>query len=166
MKNNFIRQSLIAALAVFAVIPGLALSAQTEKADITAGHFAREGNNASPTKTTNNNIYIKFFDNQWIAMMHIPQPYASTVDAESITKAFEQARKQTTSSAYLRGTFGHLQEAATVQIEKYGYIQDRIMFECGSLTPCTIVLADGYLELIKPGVINEHIIKYNHIVGQ
>ena len=133
---------------------------------ITAGHFSREGNSQSPSETTRNNIYIKFFDNQWIAVMHVPYPYATTVDSATITHAMEQAKKKTNTSSYLRGTFGHLEEPATIQIEKYGHIEDRIVFECGSLSPCTIKLGEGYLELIKPGVINEHIIKYNHVVDE
>jgi hypothetical protein len=66
----------------------------------------------------------------------------------------------------VRGTYGQLTEPATAEVEKYGYMEDRIIYECGSLAPCTIKLYDGYLELIKPGVINEHIIKFNHIVNQ
>ena len=33
------------------------------------GHFSRVGNNDSPSQTVNNNIYIKFFPDRWIAMM-------------------------------------------------------------------------------------------------
>ena len=77
---------------------------------------------------------------------------------------FDAARAQATSSAYLRGTFGELQQKATLHIERYGYLEDRIIFECGSLAPCTIRLAEGYLELIKPGMINEHIVRYQHVV--
>jgi hypothetical protein len=63
----------------------------------------------------------------------------------------------------MKGKFDLLSEAATIQIERYGYLEDRIVFECGSLAPCTIKMGDGFLELIKPGVINEHIIRYNHV---
>ena len=154
-------------LVTMAVFPGRILSEQqTSKMDFFAGHFAREGNNDSPSRTINNNIYIKFFENQWITTLYVPQPYAATVEPATITQALEQAKKQTTSSAYIRGKFGVLEERAIVRVEKFGYIEDRIIFECGSLAPCTIKLADGYLELIKPGVINEHIIKYNHVSNQ
>ena len=88
------------------------------------------------------------------------------MNSSAINKVFEEGKKQTSSSAYLRGTFGHLSEPATLHIEKFGYLEDRLVFECGSLAPCTIRLSDDYLELIKPGVINEHIIKYNHVVDQ
>ena len=132
--------------------------------DMFSGHFSREGNNQSPSETTNNNIYIKIFENQWVGLLYVPFPYAKTVSPSAIGKVFETAKKKTSGSAYLRGKFGQLAENATIQIEKFGYLEDRLVFECGSLSPCTIKLHEDYLELIKPGVINEHIIKYNHIV--
>ncbi|MBT8435003.1 MAG: hypothetical protein KJN95_10085, partial [Gammaproteobacteria bacterium] len=92
-----------------------------------------------------------------------PYPYAIEVDVPVITKVFKAARKQASSAAFLRGKYELLSEAATIQIERYGYLQDRIVFECGSLSPCTIKMGDGFLELIKPGVINEHIIRYSHV---
>ncbi len=132
--------------------------------DMYAGHFSREGNNQSPSETTNNNIYIKIFDNRWIALLYVPFPYAKSVAPSTITQVFEQAKNQTSTSSYLRGKFGYLEQLATVQIERFGYLEDRLVFECGSLSPCTIKLYDDYLELYKPGMINEHIIKYNHVI--
>ena len=154
---------------IFALVfaTALSLSAQASVAanmDIYAGHFAREGNNQSPSANTNNNIYIKLFENQWVGLLYVPYPYAKSVSSSAITKVFEAAKKKTAGSAYLRGKFGQLSENATIQIEKFGYLEDRLVFECGSLAPCTIKLHDDYLELVKPGIINEHIIKYNHVV--
>ena len=167
MKKNSLKSILLSALIGLAVFPGITLSGQlANKMDIYAGHFSMEGNNESPSRNINNNIYIKLFKNQWIAMLYIPYPYASTVNASAITKVFEEAKRQTSGSSYLRGTFGQLSEPATVHIERFGYLEDRLVFECGSLSPCTIRLSDDYLELIKPGVINEHIIKYNHVIDQ
>ncbi len=131
--------------------------------DMYSGHFSREGNNQSPSETTNNNIYIKIFENRWIALLYVPFPYAKSVAPDTITRVFEQAKKQTSTSSYLRGKFDYLDQLATVQIERFGYLEDRLVFECGSLSPCTIKLHDDYLELYKPGMINEHIIKYNHV---
>ena len=132
--------------------------------DIESGFFSREGNNQSPSETTNNNIYIKIFENQWIALMYLPYPYATTVNDSIINEVFDQARGQVTTSAYLRGKFDRLDERATIQIEKFGYIGEELVFECGSLAPCTIRLQDDYIELVKPGMINEHIMRYNHVV--
>jgi len=167
MKKVFFKNILLSASLMIAVLPGVAFSEQSaSKMDIFSGHFSMEGNNESPSQTINNNIYIKIFKNQWVAMLYLPYPYATTVNSSVITRVFEEAKRQTSGSSYLRGTFGQLSEPATVQIEKFGYLEDRLIFECGSLSPCTIRLGDDYLELIKPGVINEHIIKYNHVIDQ
>ncbi|MDH3390161.1 MAG: hypothetical protein OEN02_19925 [Gammaproteobacteria bacterium] len=128
-----------------------------------SGFYARLGNDDSPAETAGNNIYIKFFPDRWLGLLFVPYPYAHGVDAATIEKVFVAARKRTDSAAYLRDRFGLLDQAATVQVERYGYYQDRIAFECGALSACSIRLADGYLDLIKPGVINEHIIRYDHV---
>jgi hypothetical protein len=167
MKKIFFKNILLSSLVVIAAFPGITLSGQlANKMDIFSGHFSMEGNNESPSRTINNNIYIKLFKSQWIAMLYIPYPYATTVNSSAIARVFEEAKRQTSVSSYLRGTFGQLSEPATVHIERFGYLEDRLIFECGSLSPCTIRLSDDYLELIKPGVINEHIIKYNHVIDQ
>ncbi|NND00378.1 MAG: hypothetical protein HKN85_09375, partial [Gammaproteobacteria bacterium] len=119
-----------------------------------------------PSGTSGNNIYIKFFENRWIAMLFIPYPYATQVSPTQINRVFEEAKTQRTGSAYIKGKFAGLRESVTLQFERYGYLQDRIVFECGGLSPCTVKLIDDYLELIKPGVINEHIIRYEHVAPQ
>jgi len=127
------------------------------------GYYAREGNDGSPAQAAGNNIYIRFFPERWLGMLFLPYPYALQVDPAVIPAVFDAARAQTASAAYLRGTFGLLQQKATLQIERYGYLEDRIVFECGALAPCTIRLGAGHLDLIKPGVINEHIVRYRHV---
>ena len=167
MNKVILNCALLFMLTTIAVFPAMSQSEQqSDKMDIYAGHFSREGNNASPSRTTHSNIYIKLFKDQWIVTLHVPYPSATSVTSDAIDRVFEQIKKQTTTRAYVRGTFGELPEKATAQVEKYGYIEDKIIYECGSLAPCSIMLYDDYLELIKPGVINEHIIKFNHIVTQ
>ncbi|MDH3218248.1 MAG: hypothetical protein OEO19_01845 [Gammaproteobacteria bacterium] len=153
------RQYLAILLLAALSAPALAQSAGEEL----SGFYARRGNDGSPAQTAGNNIYIKFFPDRWLGMLFVPYPYARSVDASTIEKVFVAARKRTDSAAYLRDSFGLLDQAATVQVERYGYYQERIAFECGALSACSIKLADGYLELIKPGVINEHIIRYDHV---
>ena len=170
MKNPLFKVISAILFTALTVIPGIsyALNA-TDDTSIFDGYYAREGNNGSPSRTLHHNVYMKLYadkGNQWVALLHIPLPYASTVDEAVIPDIFKNIRKQINSSAFIRDTFGYLEEKATVQFERFGYMQDKIIFECGSLSPCTIKPADGYLELIKPGMINEHIIKYNHIVAQ
>ena len=129
------------------------------------GYYAHEGNDGNPAETAGNNIYLKFFDDRWVGLLFVPYPYAREVDAGMIDRVFVAARGRTDSAAYMKGKFGQLEQAATVQIERYGYLQDRIAFECGALSACTIRLGDGYLELIKPGIINQHIVRYHHVAA-
>ncbi len=167
MKNPLIKLTSAALLTVLTAFPASAYALQaTDNKSIFEGYYSREGNSASPSRTHHHNIYMKLYAegaDQWVAVLHIPLPYASTVDPSIIPKVFTNIRKQINSSAFVRSKFGYLDEQSTVQFERFGYMQDKIIFECGSLAPCSIKPADGYLELIKPGMINEHIIRYNHI---
>jgi hypothetical protein len=157
---------LIAALLCLVIAPGSVFAIQTlTNPESLPGFYARLGNNGSSAKTAGNNTYIKFFEDRWLAIMFVPYPYAQTLDASLIKQVFNRARKKASGAAYLRGKFGLLSDSATLQIERYGYLEDRIIFECGSLAPCTIRMSDGFLELIKPGVINEHIIRYDHVAS-
>ena len=152
---------LIIAVLLVAGLPGMvSAGSQKEKLD---GYYSRDGNNGSPSETSRNNIYIKFFEDRWLGIMFVPYPYASDIEPPLIAQVFDRAKNKTSSASYMKGKFDLLAEPATLQIERYGYLEDRIVFECGSLSPCTIKLDNGSLELIKPGVINEHIIKYNHV---
>ena len=144
--------------------PGESTPGESTMGESLSGYYAREGNNSSSALAAGNNIYIRFFPEQWLAMMFLPYPYAEQVAPATIHSVFNTARAQASGSAYLRGTFGQLDEKATLHIERYGYLEDRVLFECGSLAPCTIRFGDGYIELIKPGMINEHIIRYNPVV--
>ncbi len=171
MKNSLRKPVLAAFLAVLTILPGSVFALQaSDNTSIFEGYYARVGNNGSPSRTLHHNVYMKLYardGKQWVALLHIPLPYASTIDEDAvIPKIFEKIGKQLHSSSFVRDTFGYLDEKATVQFEHFGYMQDKIIFECGSLSPCTIMPADGYLELVKPGMINEHIIKYDHIVNK
>lgn len=163
-RTNRLTSALLGLLLLCPAFIPLAFSAeQGAYNENLSGYYAREGNDDSPAQAAGNNIYIRFFADRWLGMLFLPYPYAESVDEAAISRVFDAARAKTSSSAYLRGTFGELDEKATLHIERYGYLEDRIIFECGSLAPCTIRLGDGYLELIKPGVINEHIIRYLYV---
>jgi len=163
-RTGRVKTTLLGILLVCTSFPAVVFGAQQAGLmEDLSGHYSRDGNNGSPSKAAGNNIYIKFFADRWVGMLFIPYPYATGVGAPVVTRVFEAARKQTSSAALMKGKFDLLSEAATIQIERYGYLEDRIVFECGSLAPCTIKTGDGFLELIKPGVINEHIIRYNHV---
>ena len=163
-RSSKVKGALLALLLICPVFSPFAFSAeQGAYSEKLTGFYSRDGNGGSPAQAAGNNIYIRFYEDRWLGMLFVPYPYAKSVAATAIPRVFDAARAKTSTSSYLRGTFGELDEAATLHIERYGYLEDRIVFECGSLAPCTIKLADGYLELIKPGVINEHIIRYQYV---
>ncbi len=148
-------------LAFLLVLPAIA-AADTRLGERLDGFYAREGNDGSPAAAAGNNIYLKFFEDRWIGLLFLPYPYAVGMEAARIERAFAAARARTDSAAYLRDRFGEFDQLATVQIERYGYLDNRIAFECGAMSACTLRFGDGYIELIKPGVINEHIVRYHH----
>ena len=157
---------LFASMLLLCALPGSSFSSGAQAVgESLSGYYAREGNGGSPAQAAGNNIYIRFFPEQWVAMLFLPYPYAEQVDSATIVSVFDAARARTDSSSYLRGRFDLLEQKATLHIERYGYLEDRVLFECGSLAPCTIRMGEGYLELIKPGMINEHIIRYLHITA-
>jgi len=164
-RISYLRRALPGLLLLITLLPGteaFGASNDTTRESL-SGFYSREGNNGSPAQASGNNIYIRFYPEKWVALMFLPYPYAKQVTSETIHAVFDTARAEATSSAYLRGTFGMLDEKATLQIERYGYLEDRIIFECGSLAPCTIRFGDGYIELVKPGMITEHIVRYNPV---
>jgi hypothetical protein len=162
--NSWHRKIRFGVLLACACLPVFCMAAETSlRGELLTGYYTRNGNNGSSAQAAGNNIYIRFFGDRWLGMLFLPYPYAKQVQDATIPVVFDTARAQTDSNAYLRGTFGVLQQKATVHIERYGYLEDRLLFECGSLAPCTIRMGEGYLELIKPGVINEHIVRYQHV---
>jgi len=154
---------LLGVLLLAALLPGTLYAATGAQGEILDGHYAPDIVGEKPSQAGGNEIFVKFFPDRWLALMFVPYPYAGRVDAGLVTRAFERARRQTASAAYIKDSFGLLEEKATVQIERYGYYQDRIAFECGALSPCTIRIGDGFLEFAKPGVVSEHVTLYRHV---
>jgi hypothetical protein len=166
MKNTLATYLYATIFALLTTLSGSAFSQQTtETMDMLSGHFSREGNNGSAAKETSNNIYIKMYPDQWIALLYVPYPYATKVTADMIDAVLEKVMRQSETGSFTRSKFDVLDEAATVHVEKYEIVEGQIQFQCGSLNPCAIRLYDdeNYLELVKSGIINEHIIKFDHI---
>jgi hypothetical protein len=150
-------------LLLCALLPGMLYAATGAQGEIFDGHYAPDIVGENPARSGGNEIFIKFFPDRWLGLMFVPYPYADRVGEGRVTQAFERARQQTGSAAYIKDSFGLLEEKVTVQIERYGYYQDRIAFECGALSPCTIRIGNGFLEFSKPGVVTEHVVLYRHV---
>jgi len=166
MKNMLRNYLYTTIFALLTTLSGSVFSQQKiESMDILSGHFSREGNNSSAAKETSNNIYIKMYPEQWIALLYVPYPYATKVTPDMIDAVFEKVVRESESGSFTRSKFDVLDEAATVHVEKYEIVEGQIQFQCGSINPCAIRLYndENYLELVKSGIINEHIIKFDHI---
>ena len=167
MKNTLSNFLYAATFSLLTVFSGNAFSEQTSTTlDILAGHFSRESNNQPAAENTNNNIYIKMYSGEWIALLYVPYPYAPKVTPEMIDKVFENVKRESETGSFTRDTFGVLEEAATVHVERYEMVKGQLQFQCGSLNPCAVRFYDDYIELVKSGIINEHIIKFDHITQQ
>ena len=165
MKSN-LRNSLYAGIfTLLTIASGNAFSEEISTTlDIYSGHFSRESNNQPAAENTNNNIYIKMYPGEWIALLYVPYPYAPKVTADMVDEVFKNVNRESETGAFTRDTFGVLEEAATVHVEKYEMVKGQLQFQCGSLNPCAVRFYDDFIELVKSGIINEHIIKFNHIV--
>lgn len=156
---NYLYASIVTLLFSFSGIS----SAEQNELDFLSGYFSREGNSEKVAEATNNNIYIKFYPEQWIAILYVPYPYAATVNHDTINLVFKKVNRSSEGGSFTRSDFGLLNEAATVHVEKYKLVIDQFQFKCGSITPCAIRFSEDYLELVKSGIINEHIIKFDHL---
>jgi len=164
MKTTLSNCLYVSAFTLLTLFSGNVFSEETSTTlDILTGHFSRESNNQKAAETTNNNIYIKIYPEQWIALLYVPYPYASKVSPDMIDQAFKNVKRVSETGSFTRDTFGALEEPATVHVEKYEMVKGQLQFQCGSINPCAIRFYDDYIELIKSGIINEHIIKFDHI---
>ena len=145
------------------LLPGALYAANGALGEIFAGHYAPDIVGENPVQAGGNEIFVKFFPDRWLGLMFVPYAYAERVDAELVTRALARARERTGGAAFIKDNFGLLEQKATVQIERYGYYRDRIVFECGAPAPCTIHIGNGFLEFSKPGVVGEHVVLYRHV---
>ena len=114
MKINLLKFIITALLTILTALPGYSYALQaTDNTSIFNGYYARVGNNGSPSRTLHHNVYMKLYADegqQWVALLHIPLPYASTVDEAVIPEIFKQIRKQLNSSAWYHNT-GHSKDS-------------------------------------------------------
>lgn len=164
MKRHTFTQLLILSYTIGLLLTGNALAETASNAiDIHSGHFSREGNNDSPAMASKNNIYIKLYPEKWIGILYVPYPYAKQVDDVSIDNVFDAVTKMSKPGTFTRNKFEVLDEAATIHLEEYELVEGQIQFECGTINPCAIRLGEDYIEMVKSGIINEHIVKFDHI---
>jgi len=152
------------AILVSLLFSGLACAAQEEE-DIViySGYFSRQENDGKMAEMSGKSHYIKFYPGDRVARLYIPYPYSKQLSTEMISKVFKVASGKTTGSAYIRDTFGLLDKAVVAHLDDFRRVDGQIQFDCGSSNPCTIEFLDGLIQVIKKGIVKDHIIKYNYV---
>lgn len=157
----------LVALITFITYVSSAVSGQagplSEEIDIHAGYYSREGNDSGPAKTTGHSIYIKFYLDGRVALLYLPFPYSTTVDAGVLNQVFDKIGTQITTKSYVRSTFDLLTENATAHVETFETRGRRAVFECDGTAPCVVEFTEDSMLMSKSGIIGDHIIKFNHI---
>lgn len=133
------------------------------KQHIYSGYYSREGNNGKMAQTSGNNQYLKFYPENRIIRLYIPFPYAESVKPEAIKHAFNAAAKESAGSAYIRDKFTVMAEPVVAHLDFFRWVDGQVMYDCGKPRPCKVVLDDGFLTVVKPGIVLEHKIRYDLI---
>ncbi len=146
------------------LFPGVAFS-QQEEADIIvySGYFSRQGNNGKMAEISGYSHYVKFYPNNRIIRLFIPYPYSKGITPDVIREVFSTVNRETTGSAYIRDTFGLLDKPVVAHLDVVRRVDGQIMFDCGDATPCTIEFPDDSMQVIKRGVVKDHVMDYVHI---
>lgn len=130
---------------------------------IYSDYYSREGNDGKMAQASGNNHYIKFYPENRIIRLYIPFPYSKTVKPESINLAFDAAAKKTAGSAYIRDKFGIMDEPIVAHLDFFRWVDEQVMYDCGKSKPCRVLFGDGFMTVIKPGIVLEHKIRYERV---
>ncbi len=162
LSNSLMTALLTTAILLLPALPDSGRAAG--QTDIYSGYYSRDGNDDLAARTTGNSIYIKFYPDQWVIMLYVPYPYSLSADSATLHQAFRNIKRQARSKSYIKSTFGILKEKATAHIETYQMLDDSTaMFECDGTAPCRVKFNGDYMEMIKAGMINNHIIGFTRI---
>ena len=152
------------AILVSILFSGFACAAQ-EQEDIVvySGYFSRQENDGKMAEMSGKSHYIKFYPGDRVVRLYIPYPYSKQLSTKIISKVFKEANSKTSGSAYIRDTFGLLEKPIVAHLDDFRRVDGQIQFDCGSSNPCTIEFLDGFIQVIKKGIVKDHIIKYNYV---
>lgn len=122
--------------------------------------FSREENVGKIAQMSGKSHYMKFYPPIRVIRLFIPYPYSTAVKAEAISSVFEEVSKKTVGDAFIRGKFGEMDENVIANIGTVKTGSDVILFDCESSSPCKIIFMDNSLQLIKKGILADHILDY------
>ena len=130
---------------------------------IYSDYYSREGNDGKMAQSSGNNHYIKFYPENRIVRLYIPYPYSKTVKPESINLAFNTAIYVSEGSAYIRDKFGVMDEPIIAHLDFFRWVDEQVMYDCGKSMPCRVQFDNGFMTVIKPGIVLEHKIRYERV---
>jgi len=161
---NSIVRKLLLVLAAISIMPIAGYCSEPAiNSDTFDGYFSRYGNDGTPGSTTGKSLYIKYYPDKWVILLYIPFPYSTSVAPETVHQVFAKVKAMVNSSAFVKDKFGLLDEAATANVEPYHIENGRALFACGSSGTCATKFIDGNIQIIKQGILGEHIIEYEHV---
>ncbi len=139
-----------------------AIASAAEKLDIYSGYYSREGNDSKAAEVSGNSFYIKFYPDQWVVMLYVPYPYSLEVKPDLLKKVFAKIERK--SAAYIKNDFGLLKEKAVAHVERFGMVKENeARFECDGMAPCQVIFEGDTLDMIKAGIISNHIIRFRRV---
>ncbi len=157
----------ITLLLATALAPGLTHSESgTIDADAYSGYYSREQNDGDMARASRNSHYIRFFPENRIVRLIIPYPYSTTVSADTIRRVFDIAVNRTTGSAYIKDTFGVLDERIVAHLDSVRLIDGTYFFDCGVTVPCRIEFTGQGMNIVQKGIVNEHVTAYDLVSDQ
>jgi len=165
MKHSFSNMPVLSimvfvALGFFSPTVGAIEITPSDAKPVYSGYYSREGNNAKMAQTSGNNQYVRLYPKERIIRLYIPYPYSKTVTPNAINKAFDEAKKRTSGSAYIKDKFGIMNEKVVAHLDFYRWVDEQVMFDCGKPKPCKVQFGNNSMTVIKPGIVLEHKIQY------
>ncbi len=128
-----------------------------------SGFYSREGNDGELAQLSGKSHYIKFYSPNRIIRLFIPYPYSLNVEQDAINKTFEMVNNKSLGDAFIRGKFGIMEREVIASIATVKLSNKMIWFDCDSSNPCRIIFNKKGLDIIKKGIIKDHITSYEHI---
>jgi len=157
-------------LVKLALIVGLSVSSSITTAQsnnppntFLEGYYSRQGNKGSPAATSGHSIYLKFYPDQRVALLYIPYPYSKTLQPSKLDEIFSKLGDQINPGSYVKDNFDLLEEPVVVNMERYQTKGNRVAFECSGSAPCLGEFDNSSMTLSKPGVVGDHIIKFDKV---
>ena len=128
-----------------------------------SGYYSRHEQPGGMAESSGQSEFIRFYEPDRIIHLYMPFPYSNSLEPNQLRQLFSAANAKTSGSAYLRGDFDILSEDIVAHVDKVKIVDAQAMIDCSNSAPCRIKFSTNGMEIIKPGVVLEHITEYELI---